>query len=145
MTDLRKVRFGDIDGLERSDLPLACEIWLDDLFKAAWVPKEAMKLGCQLARYMIVLDPAMLSFNQFETVCQLSPDEARKTMQVMKVFGVLQDYVCERSEIRVTLHLSIMQRLRVLEAKQRLILALGRDIQYPHAVPVELVELDVAA
>ncbi len=145
MHDSRKVRFGATDGIERADLPLANEIWLDDLYKSCWAPKEAMKLGCHLVRYMVKPDAAMLSFSQFETVCQLTPEEARKTMQIMKVFGVLQDYVCERSDIRVTLHLSLMQRLRVLEAKQRFLAALSSGMDIPWAPPAGFPALDAAA
>jgi hypothetical protein len=145
MHDLRKVRFSAIDGIERADLPLANEIWLDDLYKASWPPKEAMKLGCHLVRYMVRPDPAMLSFSQFETVCQLTPEEARKTMQVMKVFGVLDDYVCERADIRVTLRLSLLQRLRVLEAKQRFLATLGSGMDIPWAPPAGFPAVDQAA
>ncbi len=145
MHDLRKVRFAAIDGLERADLPLANEIWLDDLYKAPWVSKEAMKLGCHLARYMVHPEPAMLSFSQFETVCQLSPEEARKTLQVMKVFGVVHEFTCERSDIRVTLHLSLLQRLRVLEAKQRFLAALGSGLDIPWAPPAGFPSVEEAA
>jgi hypothetical protein len=143
--DLRKVRFAATDGIERADLPLAYEVWLEDLYKASWVPKEAMKLGCHLVRYMVRPDPAMLSFSQFETVCQLTPEEGRKTLQIMKVFGVVQDYVCERSDIRVTLNLSLTQRLRVLEMKQRFLAALGSGMDIPWAPPAGFPAVDEAA
>lgn len=135
MHDMRRVRFAAIDGLERADLPLANEIWLDDLYRSSWASKEAMKLGCHLVRYMVRPDAVMLSFSQFETVCQLSPDEARKTLQVMKVFGVIQDFTCERNDIRMQLHLSLLQRLRVLEAKQRFLATLGTGMDIPWAPP----------
>lgn len=145
MHDLRKVRFTTIDGLERADLPLANEIWLDDLYKAPWATRETMKLGCQLIRYMIRPDPALLSFSQFETVCQLSPEEARKTMQVMRVFGVVERYVCEKSDIHVDLHLSLLQRLRVLETKHRFMSALGTAADIPWSPPAGFPQIEQAA
>ncbi len=145
MHELRKVRFAMIDGIERADLPLANEIWLADLYAAPWAPREAMKLGCHLVRYMVRPDAALLSFSQFETVCQLTPEEARKTMQLMKVFGVVQDYVCDRTDIRVTLHISLMQRLRVLEAKQRFLAALGSGVDIPWSPSAGFPVLDAAA
>jgi hypothetical protein len=145
MHDLRKVRFSAIDGLERADLPLANEIWLDDLYKSSWAPKEAMKLAAHMVRYMVRPDPAMMGFSQFETVCQLSPEEARKTLQIMKVYSVVTDYVCDRSDISVSLHLSLLQRLRVLEAKQRFLAALGSGIDIPWAPPAGFPALTEAA
>lgn len=135
MPELRKIRFASIEGIERVDLPLANEVWLDDLYKASWATKEMMKLGCHLVRYMARPDPGMLSFSQFETVCQLTPEESRKTLQVMKVFGAIQDFVCERNDIRATLNLSLLQRLKVLEAKQRFLAALGSGTDIPWAPP----------
>ena len=145
MHDLRKVRFAAIDGIERADLPLANEIWLHDLYKAPWAPREAMKLGCHLVRYMLKPDPAMLSFSQFETVCQLTPEEARKTMQLMKVFGVVDSYMCERADIRVSLTLSLLQRLRVLETKHRFLTALGSAIDIPWSPPAGFPLVEEAA
>ena len=145
MHDLRKVRFAAIDGIERADLPLANEIWLDDLYRAPWASREAMKLGCQLVRYMVRPDPALLSLGQFETVCQLTPEEARKTMQLMKVFGVVESFACERADIRVSLTLSLLQRLRVLETKHRFLTALGTAADIPWSPPAGFPLVEAAA
>jgi hypothetical protein len=37
----------------------------------------------------------------------------------MRTFGVVQSFVCEKDDLRVFLLLSLLQRLRVLEVKQR--------------------------
>ena len=123
--DQRRLRFADITGLERRDLPLATEIWLDDLYKAVWVNRETMKLCAYFVRYMGRPEAGALTLREIENQCQLNADEVRKSLVLMRTFGLVEAFVIDRSDIRVALRLSITQRLRALEAKHRLKQLLG--------------------
>jgi hypothetical protein len=116
----RKVRFASIDGIDRADLPLAYEIWLDDIFKSAWATREAMKLAQQMVRYMVKPNPQTIGMNEIETLCQITPEDTRKTLALMRSFGAVDAFQTSRFEITAQLHLSLLQRLRVLETRRRL-------------------------
>jgi hypothetical protein len=117
--DQRKVRFAAIDGLTREDLPLANEIWLQDVYRAPWASREMMKLAALFVRYMSNPQSTALSMGEIEIVCQMSVDDVRKTLAAMKGFGAIDNFIADRAQAQVALHLSLMQRLQVLEAKNR--------------------------
>jgi hypothetical protein len=117
--DNRFVRFANIDGLTRDDLPLAYEMWLQDLYRAPWASKEMMKLGALFVRYMVSPTGGPFSMGEIEIVCQIAPEEVRKTLAGMKGFGAIDSFVCAKAEAKVALNLSLLQRLQVLEAKRR--------------------------
>lgn len=119
MIDQRRVRFASIDGINREDLPLACEIWQEDLFKAPWVTREAMKLGTHLMRYIRKVAPNALNLREIEAAYSLSIDDVRKALQLMRTFGSIESFICEREDLRVALTLTFQQRLKVLEIKNR--------------------------
>ena len=126
MIEQRRVRFADIEGIAREDLPLACEVWLEDLFKASWVTREAMKLAVHLTRYMGRANPATLNFREIECTYQLPQEEVRKALVLLRSYGAVEGFVCERDDLKVSLNLTLQQRLRVLETRQRFNAALGR-------------------
>lgn len=119
MIDQRRLRFSDIVGLGRPDLPLACEIWLDDIYRAPWITREAMKLSAYFVRYMNRPDANALTLREIESQCQLSADDVRKALVLMRGFGAVEAFVIDRNDIRVGLCLGYLQRLRALEAKHR--------------------------
>jgi hypothetical protein len=115
----RRVRFTSIEGIERADIALACEIWLDDLCRATWVSPETMRLGVHLMRYITRPDPQSLTMRAIEMQCLLGIEEVRKTLGLMRAHGVVESYYCDRTDLKVALHLSILQRLRTLESRHR--------------------------
>jgi hypothetical protein len=117
--DMRKVRFQSIEGIAREDLPLAYEIWLDELYKAPWGNRETMKLAAYLVRYMQKPHLTPLTPSDVETVCQLNAEEARKMLTAMRGFGVIENFVYDRKQVVIELNLTFLQRLRVLETKHR--------------------------
>jgi hypothetical protein len=119
VSEHRRLRFSDILGIERSDLPFACDIWLEDIFKAPWITREAMKLSAYFVRYMTKPDANALTLREVEMQCQLPPDELRKSLVLMRSFNAVEGFLIDRNDIRVGLKLSHMQRLRTLEARSR--------------------------
>jgi hypothetical protein len=120
MDDKRRVRFATIEGLRRSDLATAGEVWIDDVFKSAWVTREAMKLATHLVRYMAAPDPAELTVSALAGQLQLGPEEIKFALRLMQIYGSVEAFTFERDEVKVALHLSSLQRLRVLEVRCRL-------------------------
>lgn len=129
MLDQRCVRFASIEGLARDDLPLAREIWLDELFYAPWVSRDAMKLAAHLVRYMGKPDVTQLSLREVERECQMVRDDVHRALTLMRTFSAIDSYSVEKDDLRLTINLSLMQRLRVLEARKRFVDA--TDVEPP--------------
>ena len=120
MADQRRARFASIDGLEQADIILTGEVWYDDIVKAPWSSREAMKNAAQMLRYLSSNDPRMLSLVLMETQLQLSREEVRRSLSLMQSMNAVESYLMEKDSIVVVMHLSQLQQLRVLEARQRL-------------------------
>jgi hypothetical protein len=130
VSEHRRLRFSDILGIERSDLPFACDIWLEDIYRAPWVTREVMKLAAYFVRYMAKPDANALSLREVESQIQMAPEELRKTLVLMRNFNAVEGFLIERNDIRVGLKLSHLQRLRVLEARSRFAALLAEPITH---------------
>ena len=119
MHEQRRIRFADISGLQREDLPIACEVWLDDLFRASWGTREAGKLGTYLTRYIQGTHGAKASLRRIENQCQLSRDTIRQTLVLLRAYAAIDEFNIEEDDLSVSLSLSFLQRLRALEVAQR--------------------------
>ncbi len=115
----RLVRFGNLAQLDRSEIALACDIWLQDLVTAPWVTREAMKLAAHLTAYVRAANPAALYLREMETLLQLNREEINRAMGLMKLFGVLSEFVIEKDNVRASLNFSTLQSLRMLELRVR--------------------------
>ena len=119
MNENRHLRFADIAGLSEHDLPLAAEVWLDDLSAQFWVTREILKLANLFKRYLGQPDPKMLVLSHIETECHIDKDSVIEALRQMYSYGAVKGYAIDNSVLRVSLQLSIRQRLRVVEASQR--------------------------
>jgi len=121
MKDQRRIRFATIDGLSRADLPLACDIWADDLYRAPWGTRDTMKMGAFLVRYITDgMSPSLATLGGVELRTQLNRDEVKHALKVLHLHRAIEAYSIEGNEIRVALRLSDLQRALVLEAAERL-------------------------
>ncbi len=120
MSDQRRVRFASIEGLAREDLPLAGEIWLDELFRAPWASREAMKLAAHFVRYMADPDPSHLIMRAMEREFQFTRDDIQRALVLLRTFAAIDAFTLEKDDLKVALNLSLLQRLRVLETRRRL-------------------------
>ncbi|HRD77189.1 MAG TPA: hypothetical protein PK264_14870 [Hyphomicrobiaceae bacterium] len=116
----RRVRFTSIQGLERGDLPLACEVWCDDLYRSPWAERDTMKLATLFVRYICNPNPTAVLMQQIERQCQLARPELVRVLALMKSYGAVDSFMIERDDLRLYLNLTRLQRLRVLEVKHRL-------------------------
>lgn len=116
----RRVRFASINGLTREDLPIAGELWRDDACRAPWATRETMKIAALLIRYVTMPDPEQLTLGSIERHIQLTSGEVTLSLKLLRLYGAVEAYTVERDEIRVAMHLSLLQRLRVLEARRRM-------------------------
>ena len=120
MIEMRRVRFGNVDGLKRAHLGTAGEVWLGDLCTAVWVTRDAMKLGALLARYMLAPDSRLLMLSSIEAQIQVGGDEIKFAMRLMQLYRAVEAYSVEADGLRAALHLTTMQRLRVLDAHHQI-------------------------
>lgn len=121
MPDHRHIRFSNIDGLDLHDLPVACEVWLEELGRQPWVSREALKLCNHFKRYMERPDPRMLLLSRIESECHIDKELVIETVRQMYIYGAVSGYAVENNVLRVSLNLTVLQRLRVLETGRRLI------------------------
>lgn len=106
-------------GINEHDLPLAAEIWLDDLSRQSWVTREILKLANLFKRYLDQPDPKMLALSNVETECHVDKDSIIEAVRQMYSYGAVKGYAIDNSALRVSLHLSVLQRLRVIDAGQQ--------------------------
>lgn len=132
----RRVRFATIEGLTRDDLPLAGEVWLDDVIKAPWSSREAMKVASQLVKYMAKADASYLSLREMDRDCQLHREDVQRALTLMRTFMAIDAFTLDKDEVRAALNLSLIQRLRVLEARKRLLELAAEREQVPVRLPV---------
>lgn len=116
----RRVRFVNLDGFDRADINMAAEIWLDDIVQKPWATIEAMKLAAHMVNYIRAASTTPLVFREIETLLQLTREQVTRALSLMKIFGCVSAYVIEREDMRAGLLLNSLQKLRLLEAKDRL-------------------------
>lgn len=118
--EARRVRFESIEGLQRRDLGIAGEVWLKDICEAKWSTRETMKLAAHLVRYMASGDLRQIAISRIEHQVQLSKEEINQTLRLLRLYRAIEAYSIEGEELRAALHLTTLQRLRVLETRHRL-------------------------
>jgi len=119
MIEARRVRFESIEGLQRRDIRLAAEVWLKDVYDSRWASRETMKLAGHLVRYMSVPDVRQVAIARIEHQLQLTREEIGAALRQMRHFWAIEAFSVSGDELRVALHLTTLQRLRVLEARHR--------------------------
>ena len=119
MIENRRVRFASIDGIDRLDLPLAAEIWLNDVRVHPWMSSDALKMAALFSRYMSNSDPQQLEFRYIDRSYQLDARQIMQALRLMQIYGFVETFSLEKSAVRVSLNLSLLHRLRVLEARER--------------------------
>jgi hypothetical protein len=119
MIDNRHVRFATIDGIDRLDVPLAAEVWLEDIRNQSWTSREIVKLAGLFVRYMARPNPDWLSLRYIDRSYQLDGKETVQALRMMRIYSAIEEFSCENSKVYVSLHLTLLQRLRVLEARKK--------------------------
>lgn len=119
MIEKRRVRFADIEGISRHDLVIAAEIWVEDIARQPWATRDIIKLATLLKRYMTIGEPKDMLFRSIERISQLDRTVVVESLRQMQMLGVVEAYVADGDVVRASLHLSMLQRLRVLETRQR--------------------------
>lgn len=115
----RRLRFATIDGIERADLPLAAEVWLEDLRNQSWISREILKLSTLFMRYIANPNPESLLIGHVERTCQLDSEQALEALRLMQMYGAVEAYSCDDETLSVSLNLTLLHRLKVLDVRQR--------------------------
>lgn len=87
MIENRRIRFSSIDGLRRHDLPLAAEVWLEDLKSQIWVTRGILKLATHCVRYMSDPSPDLETFSRVERSVQLAARQVGEALRIMQMYG----------------------------------------------------------
>jgi hypothetical protein len=119
MRENRRLRFAEIDGLDRSDLPLAAEVWLEDIKSQSWASRDIVKLATLFLRYLLNPTPEMLRLSRIERICQLDRMQVLEALRLMQVFGAVDAYAVDGDSISVSLNLGLLQRFRVLSVRKK--------------------------
>jgi hypothetical protein len=120
MTEQRRVRFDTLDYLGPDDLEFACEIWVDELTRAPWASREAMKLGAYLTRYILDPENTQITLSALEAFVQLTREDVRRSLALMQTFRAISAFTMERDGIVTAIRLSLLQQIRVLETRNTL-------------------------
>ena len=119
MIDNRHLRFTNIDGIERRDLPVAAEIWLHDITAACWATRDIIKLATLFAKYIKNPHLEVLGFGEIERNASMEKNQVAENCRVLLLFGTLDTFDCDGPRLKASLNLSFLQRLRVLEVRVR--------------------------
>lgn len=128
MIENRRVRFATLDGFDRDDLALISDIWLADICAAPWASRESLKLAAIFMQWIREPSPTDLDPRQIEDRFQISREEVQKSLVLLKTFGLIEAFTLNRGELKASLRLGPLQKLKVLESKRRMseLLALER-------------------
>lgn len=119
MHNKRYVRFASISGIEVADLPIAAEIWLQDISTSPWATREIIKLANLFLRYMQDPNPDKLRLDQIDYSLGLDKSQVLDILRLMVIYGATESYQTDNGVVRAALKLSYLQRLRVLDVRDR--------------------------
>jgi len=119
MIENRRIRFNDMDGLDRSDLPLAAEIWLETVCGGRWSSAEVQKVAAILAGW--VRDPSLAEAEHraIEDKYRLTREEVSRAFSLLKLFGFIEAFTVDREGVKAALKLGTLIKIRVIETRQR--------------------------
>ncbi|MGI9478019.1 MAG: hypothetical protein ACR2PI_15065 [Hyphomicrobiaceae bacterium] len=119
MMDARHLRFADISGIKRIDLPIAVEVWLYDITTSRWADCDVIKLATHFSHYIKNPHTDLLDFEALKATIGLDKGQVIEAGMALVAFGAIHDFDCSGQRMRATLNLSFLQRLRVLEVCSR--------------------------
>ena len=97
MIENRRARFGNLPGVGKDEITTAAEIWLEDIVRAPWATREAMKLAAHLVNYMLSANRTYLHIREMETQLQLNREEINRALSLMRLFRVITAFAVKRT------------------------------------------------
>lgn len=119
MTENRRIRFNDIEGFTHSDLSIASEVWLDDICSSRWSTAEVQKVAAILYGWMRDHQLAEAEALAIEDKYRLTREEVQRAFNQLKLFGCIETFTFDRNGIRAAARLSMMQKVRVFDTRQK--------------------------
>lgn len=119
MHEQRFLRFANVDGPDRRDIAVAADIWMDEVSQQTWVSRDTLQMAALFKRYLQRPDPRLLEVARIKTECDVPRESVTETLRQIYMYGVLTGYAVVDKVLRVSLHLSILQRLGVFETSRR--------------------------
>lgn len=115
----RLIRFASISGIDRKELPIAAEVWIDSISQSNWADREILKLSNVCSRYMRDPQPKSVALRVIEQTAGLDRGKIDNCLRLMVLYGAVETYDCGGEYMRASLYLTYLQRLRVLEIRRR--------------------------
>ena len=78
-----------------------------------------MKIGTHFTRYMAAAASVPISLSGIETEYDLTHEEIVRALDLMRMLGAVQSFSIEQGDIRASLNLTLLQRARTLEIRQK--------------------------
>ncbi len=119
MIENRRIRFNDMDGPDRTDLPLAAEIWLDTVCSGRWSSAEVQKVAAILAGWIRDPQLADAEHRAIEDKYRLTREEVSRAFSLLKLFGFIEAFTVDREGIKAALNLGTLIKIRVIETRQK--------------------------
>ena len=133
----RRIRFATIDGLNREDLPLATEVWREDLRSQVWVTRDMLRLATLFVRYMADAQPEHAALSYIERTCQLDRMQVREALRQMRTYGAIEAFALDGNDLRVALNLTLLQRLRVLRCRREFLDLIDENSSNSARLPIK--------
>lgn len=115
----RYIRFASISGIDREELPIAAEVWLESIAQSCWADRNILKLATLFMKYLREPNPALVAFSYIGQAVGVDGRSLDSSLRLMTSYGAVETYDCSGAALRASLNLSYLQRLRVLEIARR--------------------------
>lgn len=116
--DRRRIRFASISGIERTEIPIAAEVWLETISQSCWADRNIVKLATHLLKYLKAPVPSMVEIGSIERSTGLDRRQLDANLRSMAMYGAIENFDCSGKDLRASLNLTYLQRLRVLEIRR---------------------------
>lgn len=113
------VHFAAVDFIDADERGIAAEVWLDDICRAPWPSKEALKIGAFLSRLAAEGTTTPLHLKDIESRYNIQQGEITMSLNMLQTFRTIEGFDSDRGQIVVRLRLGLLQSIRVREAYAR--------------------------
>lgn len=113
--------FANFAPASHDQLVIAIEIWHDEICHGSWASKEAMRIGALLSDNVRSCSRQLLNVKDIESSLSIPKDDTLRTFKMLKLFGFVESFSVEGiGNLAISLRLSALQKIRVLETARKL-------------------------
>lgn len=113
-------RYANFTAGSDAELDLMCEVWLNDVCAAPWISREGQRLAAFIVMVLGGGRPGEVFLRDIETILNIQAEETNRGLKLLKTFRALESYEIEKGRLTLAVRVGPLQRLRMLEAKEKL-------------------------